>query len=137
MLVMNVLLPLFYFFNLKSSLLLEVKNASPNSDIRVGIYNKEDGFLDTKKVAYYKEFVSDAKGNATVSLDKMPFGEYAIAVFQDNNHNKKLDTNIFGYPNEPFGFSNDFRPKLKAPTFAQCKFNFQKEGQIIRIQLLK
>lgn len=35
----------------------------------------------------------------------LPEGEYLIAVFQDLNGNKKLDTKLFGIPKEPVALS--------------------------------
>jgi uncharacterized protein (DUF2141 family) len=36
----------------------------------------------------------------------LPAGEYVIAVYQDTNDNNELDSNLFGFPKEPFGMSN-------------------------------
>jgi len=44
--------------------------------------------------------------------------KYAIAFFQDENGNGKLDTNLLGIPTEGFGFSKDAMGKLGPPTFA-------------------
>ena len=32
-------------------------------------------------------------------------GKYSIAVIQDLNENRKLDTNFLGIPKDPYGFS--------------------------------
>lgn len=32
-------------------------------------------------------------------------GEYSFAIYHDINENEKLDSNIFGIPKEPYGFS--------------------------------
>ena len=48
--------------------------------------------------------------------DVLP-GKYAIAFFQDENGNGKLDTKRFGVPSEPFGFSRDAMGKLGPPSF--------------------
>ena len=43
----------------------------------------------------------------TVSVDlDLASGEYLFSIFQDNNDNGKLDTNLLGIPKELFGFSN-------------------------------
>jgi uncharacterized protein (DUF2141 family) len=36
----------------------------------------------------------------------LPAGEYVIAVYQDTNGNNDLDSNLFGFPKEPFGMTN-------------------------------
>jgi uncharacterized protein (DUF2141 family) len=56
------------------------------------------------------------RGAVAVFADVRP-GKYAAAFFQDSNGNQKLDTNLFGLPSEPFGFSKDAMGKLGPPTF--------------------
>ena len=34
-------------------------------------------------------------------------GTYAVAIYHDENGNKKFDKNFFGLPTEGFGFSNN------------------------------
>lgn len=52
----------------------------------------------------------------TVEL-QLPPGRYAIAVLHDENSNHKLDRNMFGWPKEGFGFSNNPKVGLSAPSF--------------------
>ncbi|HCW08414.1 MAG TPA: hypothetical protein DGG95_13740 [Cytophagales bacterium] len=56
-----------------------------------------------------------------VTFEQVPIGQYAIAVFQDKDQNKKLNTNFFGYPIEPMGFSNDAKLKFGPPSFDDAK----------------
>lgn len=46
-------------------------------------------------------------------------GKYGIKVFHDENNNKKLDTNLVGYPIEAWGASNNARPTFRAPTLEE------------------
>jgi len=52
----------------------------------------------------------------------VPEGTYALKVFQDINENSKCDEGWFHIPREPYGLGNNFRPKLSAPAFENCKF---------------
>jgi uncharacterized protein (DUF2141 family) len=45
-----------------------------------------------------------------------------------------LDTNLFGVPQEPYGFSNNVRPKFRAPNFEEAKIQV-KEQKYISIKL--
>jgi uncharacterized protein (DUF2141 family) len=45
-------------------------------------------------------------------------GEYAIAAIHDENSNHKLDRNMIGIPKEGFGFANNPRVMLSAPSFS-------------------
>ena len=60
-------------------------------------------------------------------------GMYAIAVFHDENSNGKMDKRLFGIPKEPYGLSNNFRPRLSAPAFSDCQFSVGDDAKTIRI----
>src|SRR5512139_985072 len=49
-------------------------------------------------------------------------GTYAVAVVHDDNMNGELDTNWAGSPTEGYGFSNDARALLGAPSFSLASF---------------
>jgi uncharacterized protein (DUF2141 family) len=48
---------------------------------------------------------------------RIPPGRYAIAVIHDENANHKLDRNLLGIPKEGFGFANNPKVLLSAPSF--------------------
>lgn len=54
-------------------------------------------------------------------------GTYALAVIHDENMSGKLDTNRLGVPTEGYGFSNDAKAFLGAPSFPAAKFQY--DGQ--------
>jgi uncharacterized protein (DUF2141 family) len=56
-------------------------------------------------------------GNKTVTELELPPGRYAIAVLHDENSNHKLDRSLLGIPKEGFGFSNNPKVNLSAPSF--------------------
>ena len=47
----------------------------------------------------------------------IPAGRYAIAVYHDANGNGRLDRSAIGFPQEPYGFSNDVG-RTSIPTFS-------------------
>jgi uncharacterized protein (DUF2141 family) len=51
-------------------------------------------------------------------------GKYALAVIHDENRNGKLDANWLGIPAEGYGFSNDARAALAAPSFSAASFAY-------------
>ena len=63
----------------------------------------------------------------------IPPGTYALAVVHDENMNGKLDTNRLGIPREGYGFSNDARGLLGAPSFSAA--GFQYDGQNLRLEI--
>ena len=67
-------------------------------------------------------------------FNNVAVGEYAIAIYHDENNNGKLDTNFLGVPKEPFGFSNNARALLGPPKFSAAAFIVDNsEPQIITI----
>ena len=43
------------------------------------------------------------------------------------NNNNKLDTNLFGIPKEPYGFSNNARSKWGPPKYEIAKFELNQK----------
>ena len=100
----------------------------------VGIYRAGDEFPEFNK--YWKNSKATTTSNEmTIEFD-VPYGDYAVAVSHDLNGNGKLDKNLFGYPKEPFGFSNNYKPKLSSPNFSDCKFSYTQQSNSIMIKLI-
>lgn len=60
-----------------------------------------------------------ADGKSTVTFENVPPGVYAFAVIHDENSNHKLDKNFIGVPKEGFGFANNPKVNLSAPSFKE------------------
>ena len=100
----------------------------------LGIYRASDEFLEFGK--YWKNTkVISTSTEMTVEFE-VPFGDYAVAASLDLNGNGKLDKNFVGYPKEPFGFSNNFKPTLSGPDFSDCKFTFTQQNSLLTIKLI-
>ena len=65
----------------------------------------------------------------------LPNGDFAVAVYQDENGNGKLDKNLFGVPTEPYGFSRDVMGRMGPPRFADAKLTVNGTRQTIVINL--
>jgi len=73
-------------------------------------------------------------GSARASFEGLPFGDYAVKVFHDENANGKLDTNFVGIPKERFGFSNNVMGRFGPPDFEQSRFTLDQPSQQIEIE---
>ena len=62
-------------------------------------------------------------------------GSYALAVIHDENLNGKLDANWLGIPSEGYGFSNDARAMLGAPSFSAASFPYDGRDLALTIRL--
>jgi uncharacterized protein (DUF2141 family) len=84
--------------------------------IIVEIYSDRKEFLKNARSSQIKRAISPVM---EFSFD-VQIGEYAISAYQDLNDNKKLDAGLFHIPKEPYGFSNNYRPKFSAPYYEDC-----------------
>ncbi|MDO8368257.1 MAG: DUF2141 domain-containing protein [Saprospiraceae bacterium] len=101
----------------------------------VAVYDRSDAFLKVDQV-YSKKIVPIGQtGLLKVSLGKLPPGDYALSCFHDLNGNGQLDTNWAGIPTEPYGFSNNARPKFRAPKWAEAAFEMNGSGGLISVRL--
>ena len=78
----------------------------------------------------FKGIVKEVEGKSqNYNFDDLPEGEYALAIYQDENRNKILDKNLLGIPTEIYGFSNNARRSFSAPSFQEAKFKLNKDLQ--------
>lgn len=88
----------------------------------VHLFREED---DVPKKPFLKATHNIANGKSRVVFKNLAHGEYAAILFQDENSNGILD-HRFGFPNEPMGFSNDWKLSLFSgmPAFQKLRFEF-------------
>ena len=77
--------------------------------------------------------IKDAQ--ARCDFEDIPPGTYALAVVHDENMNGKLDTNLLGVPTEGYGFSNDAKAFLSAPSFSAASFSYDGRNVDMTISL--
>jgi uncharacterized protein (DUF2141 family) len=104
-------------------------------EISVALYRKPSDFPHPVRV-YVAQTPKAVKGTNLVRFTNLPPGFYAAAAYHDENGNKKLDKNLFGAPTEPYGFSNDARRLMSAPSFEEARFEIRdNEVKEISIQI--
>ncbi|HEX4310902.1 MAG TPA: DUF2141 domain-containing protein [Acidobacteriaceae bacterium] len=67
---------------------------------------------------------------------QVPAGRYGVVVIHDENSNMKLDRNFFGIPKEGFGFSNNPRVTLTAPSFQAAAVQVACPATQVEIRLI-
>lgn len=103
--------------------------------LHVALYDNETNFLSTTH--YFQKKVHKVKNNfETVIFENLIMGNYAVSIFHDENLDQKCNRNFFGIPTECYGFSVNYRPKLRAPIFSDCVFQLVGD-KIIEIKLIK
>jgi uncharacterized protein (DUF2141 family) len=107
---------------------------SPDAPVELSIYGPDNKFPD--KDDHLKNYRFKPKnGKLVAKIKDLPYGELAVALYQDVDSNGEINKNGIGIPTEPYAFSNNFRPIIKAPTFEDCKFNYTQKENTISIAL--
>ena len=108
---------------------------SAQGSLYVGVYRSEGDFLNENKVCFKKIIPVKSRGNLSLDLSELAPGTYAISCFHDVNGNGRLDKNWAGIPDEPYGFSNNARPKFRAPRWSEAKFEIKAGAAQMSIRL--
>jgi uncharacterized protein (DUF2141 family) len=126
--ILFLTVPLLVFS--QNKLTIEVLGVSSSEgDVMVAVYDTSDSFLSKDKV-FKTGKASAREGKTEVSIDDMPDGEFAVVLYHDENGNNELDTNFFGVPKEPVGFSNAKMKTFGPPKFKECVFSMEPVTQI-------
>ena len=97
--------------------------------IQIGLYNSEISFPIYEK--NFKGVFSKANTSGVKhTFTDIPVGTYAIAVWHDENEDKKMNKNIFGAPKESYGFSNNIYGTFGPPKFEKVSFKVEAENEI-------
>ena len=92
-------------------------------------------FFESEDTTFQGVIVNINNFIAEYIFERIPFGEYAVKAYHDENSNNELDTNFLGIPDEDYGFSNNARGLFGPADYDDAKFNFDKDGMIITIKL--
>ena len=96
--------------------------------VRVALFNSKDNYANDKGTATlaFKKDAAPVKGaESTVSFDNIPYGEYAIKLFHDEENSGKFLTNMVGIPKVEYGFSNNARGAFGPASYDKAKFTLK------------
>jgi uncharacterized protein (DUF2141 family) len=137
-----VLLGLFYPYQMHAqdsktaSVVVKVTGIKSREGlIQAALFSSKTSFPDQKPFKAYTHTLKKEVGQVEVNFKEVPFGEYAVAVYHDQNGNNKLDTNFMGIPKEPYGFSNNHHPKLSAPDYEAAKVEINQPGKTLEVHI--
>ena len=124
---------IFMIIFLQIALIAEVNAQDCIIKVRVSGYNEIVGKLSIGLFNDSENFPRKNENNMGVQIEiadtvieytfvGLKSGEYALAVYHDENSNGKLDTNFLGIPSEDFVFSNYASGTFGPPSFEDAKF---------------
>ena len=93
---------------------------SEKGQVRIAVFNSSEKWLGEQPV--YSSTINVDSQSVTWKIYDVPYGDYGIAVFHDENKNGKMDKNFLGIPLEPYGFSNNVRVTFGPPKWEKSKF---------------
>ena len=102
--------------------------------IDVALSNSRNNY-ESREVAFRGITLSIKDNVAEHVFENIPFGEYAIKVYHDEDNDGELDTNFLGIPSEDYGFSNNASGSFGPADYEDAKFIFAQDNMIIKISL--
>jgi uncharacterized protein (DUF2141 family) len=101
--------------------ILDIRNST--GTVACALFESPEGFPNEfLRFATNIMIIKIRKSQARCDFEDIPPGTYAMAVVHDENMNGKLDSNWVGIPMEGYGFSNDAKAFLGAPSFTAASF---------------
>ena len=110
---------------------IKVSNIKKNSGkIIVELYNSKTSWLKNP----YKKIELTTNKDVQTAFFLVPYGKYAVTVYQDRNENGEADMNFLGIPKEPVGFGNNYKP-FGEPKFKSALIDFNSTSKFQEIKL--
>lgn len=109
----------------------------PSSDgfAMVALNNSDESYKggENEAIAKTKTRVVDQK--VQVIFTNLPYGNYGVSLYHDENANGKMDKNAMGIPKEGYGFSNNAKGFFGKPKYKDIMFQLNSAEMQITIKL--
>lgn len=121
----------------KTTLRVEIVGfRNSNGTARVALWQTQDGFPEDPEKAQHKYVVPIVGGRATVVVEGLDPGPWAIAAFHDENGNGKLDKGLMGIPKEGVGISRNARGRFGPPSFDQARLDLSPGARDVTFRII-
>jgi len=112
--------------------ILNIRNSIGTVDC--ALFDAPEGFpIEVLRSATNVMVIKVRHTQARCDFQDIPPGTYALAVIHDENMNGELDTNLLGIPTEGYGFSNDAKGVVGAPSFSAASFAY--DGRTLNLTM--
>ena len=112
-----------------TKLYVNVQNVkSAKGLVAVTLYADNSKKFLAKKGSLYVGRVAAKAGTTRVCIYVPGPGTYGLAVYHDQDGDRKFKRNGVGMPAEPYGFSNNASTFLGLPSFKSVRMNVPKDG---------
>ncbi len=113
-----------------------LKTRNTTGTVACALFNSEKGFpVEYLRSATNVMSTKIQKKQARCDFLNIPQGTYAVVIIHDENMNGKMETNWLGIPKEGYGFSNNAKGLVGAPTFTAASFPYDGKNLNLDIEL--
>jgi len=102
---------------------------------RVAVFSNKDGFPSDNEKARFLMIQAIIDSACSVRFLDIPYGNYAVSLFHDENNNGKLDTTWYGLPKEGIGISSNAQSRYGPPSFEDARFALTADSLKLDIQI--
>ncbi len=106
-----------------------------NGSVQIALYNSEKSYNNEQEDVFRTKTIAVEKKGVTWIFRNIAFGDYAVKTFHDENEDRLINKNHFGFPLEKYGFSNNAKGRFGPPAFAKAVFRFNAESAVVEIKL--
>jgi len=108
---------------------------SNKGEVAIALYSNEAGFPKDISKSVSRLRVKITNNTCTASFAGMPYGNYAVCAFHDENNDGKLNFNFLGIPKEGTCASNNAKGHFGPPSFDDAKFLLNAVSITINIKM--
>ena len=106
-----------------------------NGLLAITIYADNPSKFLVRHGSLYVARVAATQGTTQACVFLPRTGVYALALYHDENADRKFDRTGIGFPAEGFGFSNNPATVAGLPSFRSVRLNVPRTGLTTRIQM--
>ena len=106
--------------------------------VRIAIFNSKASYAakdDSSDQAFKKDISKITEKASNYTFDSLPYGDYAIKIFHDEENSGKFLKGTFGIPKVQYGFSNNARGMLGPATYEKAKFTLNQPQMTMPIEM--
>ena len=104
--------------------------------ILIALHSSSKTYLK-KVLPFQRAVVANTSDKNQYTFQNIPYGQYGITTFQDNNKNMDLDLGFLFIPKEKYGFSNNARSRFGPPSYKKIEFAFHEPSLAMEIKIDK
>lgn len=108
--------------------------SSRQGNVYIALHNNRKSYEEKSSPFLWKRAAIE-NGKSLWIISGLPYGEYGVSVYHDENGDSSLNTNIAGIPSEPYGFSNNVPASFGSPAYEKIMFSHKSRKTTITVKV--